>query len=73
MSELSQNPKSSVPAYVFRFALERGRFLDATACLKSASKRLGRGYAILSLARCMPFLAEQVHICAGRVFNGVVI
>jgi hypothetical protein len=27
----------------------------------------------VSSARCMPFLAEQVHICAGRVFNGVVI
>jgi hypothetical protein len=31
------------------------------------------GAAILSSARCMPFLAEQVHICVGRVFNGVVI
>jgi hypothetical protein len=34
---------------------------------------LGRGYAMLSSARWMPFLAEWVHVCAGRVFNGVVI
>ena len=37
---------------------------------KVPSNRLGRGYAILSSTRCMPFLAEWVH---GRVFNGVVI
>ena len=53
-----QTEKNSARAYVFRFALELGHFLDAAACLKGASNRLGRGYAILSSARCMPFFAE---------------
>ena len=48
MSELSQNPKNSVPAYVFRFALERGHCSTQSACLKGANKR---HHSITSSAR----------------------
>jgi hypothetical protein len=48
---------------------------DIAQCSRHVSKvpATDLGAAMRSSARCMPFLAEYVHICAGRVFNGVVI